>query len=141
MVPFRCIPYTIAPVTREEYRTLLASADWDRTRLRVILKSRSRCQRCKQLKAHSDLDIHHNPPVNASTTRQQFFDESRLECLCKPCHSRIPNSPQHEPKKEIKVLGEDGKLTEDWIAMRKRPRKQRKKRSRGHRTGSGIRVN
>ena len=105
-------------MTREQHQKLLTSPAWRRLRKKII--AGRRCKRCLMLKDASELEVHHDPPVNAKTTVHQFFDSKRLVCLCKPCHSSITRQDHRTKPAPPVPLGDSGTLSPEWIAFRKR---------------------
>ena len=116
-------------MSREEHKRLLQCTTWRRLRLAVIAENGSRCQLCMQIKAAQQLDVHHDPPVDETTTVAQFFERRRLFCLCRPCHSTVTARTAKKSKPEpIAVLGPDGLLTDQWIEYRKNKRRRKRRR-------------
>ena len=120
-------------MTKEQHKATLQSASWRRRRQAVISEAGSRCEECEELFARHQLDVHHDPPVDETTTKEQFYQRWRLHVLCHSCHTKETIrttkfgqgwQPWYKRKVDpVPVLDDGGKLTEEWKGKMTRQRK------------------
>ena len=104
-------------MTSEEHKRLLRGDRWRGVRAYVIRRDGNRCRQCRELFSKREMDVHHEPPVDASTTVREFYDPKRLQALCRSCHSLKTNQDKSGPPVLV-----NGRVNPAFLAWRRAAR-------------------
>ena len=108
-------------MTPQTHKRLLQSRTWRGLRKRVLADRR--CVKCWMLFPLTKLEADHDPPVDASTTVEQFFNPKNIRCLCKSCHGKVTAMQMARSQRPDSPLDGDLNISREWIAWRQRSRR------------------
>lgn len=86
----------------QPWRAWYKTAAWQRLRWSVLVRDLFTCQMtgCGRIEADtSKLVADHRTPHRGD--QRLFWDESNLQCLCKPCHDRLKQAGERNARKGV----------------------------------------
>lgn len=99
-------PRTQRSAKGASYQHLYKTKRWQTLRWAVLTRDYFTCQMCHRMETDisrlvaDHIDQHKGDP-------SIFYDETRIRCLCKPCHDRFKQSEERTGRKAV-TIGTDG---------------------------------